>query len=184
MEIPNGMHRSEGERALFVVAAKQTGKLYYLAGSKLVEIAAVDVPTPRYSDREGQFVSRGNMGTYHTGAAYEPKDQESKKKFLKEITRKIKEVTEKRKIDAVYMFVPNYSVKELRDMLPSPAADKLRFTFLGNYVKLAPLELLRKIDEKLASLKDKSEPLNPAEAQILKRPKETTRTAKNSAGRK
>lgn len=50
--------------------------------------------------------------------------------------------------------------------------DKIRFAFMGNFVKFGPLELLRKINGRLAKLKEKNELRKPEVNKILARPRQ------------
>lgn len=174
MYIPNTLHRFDDERSLLITTGKQIGKLYFAYRGKIVDIASVQVPKTIYSDREGFFARSGKGKTFGTGSVYEPKDTAEKKKFLKAFTGKVKDVLEGRKVQAVYLFSPNYEIRELKDGLPRTAREAVRFSFMGNFVKFGPMELVRKITER-ERLKSKNGYRGPAETKILLRPKTRSR---------
>lgn len=158
MDIPRGLPRFEDERAFFIVTGKQVGKIYSAAGGKIAEVSAVVVPPIKYSDRENPV-----MG-------YKQKDQTAKKEFLKEIAGEIKEVVLPARPSALYLFTPDYSIREIQDVLPREARSKIKMSFTGNFTKFSPLDLLAKVKTEEARRRDKNERRGPEEIKILKRP--------------
>ncbi len=138
-----------------------------------MELLSVEVRTPKYSDREGFFARSGNGRTYGTGSVYEPKDQESKKQFIKEFSSEIKGLAAERDITSAYVFSPDYAVTELKSELPEEVLSKVRLTFMGNFVKFGPMELLSRISDQLHAAKAKGDLLPPEEAKIMKHPRST-----------
>ena len=163
------------ERALFIVTGRQIGKLYTAEKGNVREVALVEEPKLRYSDNEGFFMRGGGGRTYGSGAVREPKGTETKQRFLKKFSAKVAEVVRARQPEAIYLFTPDYAVTELKEELPPEAQRKIRFAFLGNFVKFGPQKLLAKVDEKMARLKEKSGQQKEEETKILKLPRETAR---------
>lgn len=181
MTISEGLPRFDNERALLITTGKQVGKLYYATKGRVHEIDHLELETPKYSDREGFFARSGSGRAYGAGAPYEPKDTETKRKFLRQFGVRIKEAVAKRKTDAIYLFTPNYAIKELKEELSGELRDKIRFSFMGNYVKFGPEDLLSKIQARLDGRKDKNQALKPAEAKIMQKPRSTPQKAGRQA---
>jgi hypothetical protein len=174
MEIPRGLYQFEDEKALLITTGKQTGRLFTARNGRLKEIDEAFIPTPKYSDDEGFFERSGRGGSYGAGAVREPKDTETKHKFIRVISKKVKDAVAKNKIDCIYLFSPNYEITELKAALPRDVQALIRFAIMGNFVKFAPDILLEKITAKMAKIKDKNQILKPEEAKIMARPRETT----------
>jgi hypothetical protein len=169
-KIDSGLYQFPDERALLVVTGKQNGRLYFARKGSVKEIDEAFIPTQRYSDDEGFFGLNGG-GASAVGSGKESKDVETKHKFMRVITAKIKKAIKENDIDSIYLFSPNYEITELKETLPKAAQQMIRLSFMGNFVKFAPDMLLEKISAKMSKKKGGEGHLKPEEKKIMRKPK-------------
>jgi hypothetical protein len=182
MDIPRGEYNFKNEHALLIVTGKQAGRLFYASEGKVEELDAGFIPTPKYSDREGFFARSGAGRTYGFGSVYEPKDQETKRKFMRMFSDKVEKAVRENNISSIYLFSPNYEITEFKESLSPEVSAKLRFTFMGNFVRFAPHEPLKKITARMEKTREKSQ-MRGAEEQKILAPKEKSGPAKRQAPR-
>ncbi len=134
---------------LIVVAGKQEGVFFLAHDGKVEEIDALKLPKPTYTDREGQFMTRGNGKTYGTGAVYESDDDETTKQFIKKISDCTTDLVAKFKLQRIYLFCPTYLSNQFEASLPKDIQSKIEYIFYGNYHRQHPFVLLSKVQEYL-----------------------------------
>jgi hypothetical protein len=144
MKIQMQLPQFSRETTLLIVTAKQHSVFYLAFNGVLDKVGGLEEPHEKYSDREGFFVS---SGTGHTasGAVYEENKQEVIRKFAKKTVAEAERLVRERKVDAIYLFVPDYVASELKRDLPKSLKDLIRHTFSGNHVDEHPFKLLEKI---------------------------------------
>jgi hypothetical protein len=169
-KIESGLYQFSDEKALLVVTGKQNGRLFFANKGNIKEVDEAFIPTQRYSDDEGFFGLNGG-GHSATGSPKESKDVETKHKFMRVISAKIKKAIKENDVDCIYLFSPNYEITELKETLPKAAQNMIKLSFMGNFVKFAPDMLLTKISAKMEKKGSGTESLKPEERKIMRKPK-------------
>jgi hypothetical protein len=173
MQISQNLPQFNVRKVLILVSSGHGTEIYKAHQGKIEKIKEFQIENPRYSDREGFFMSRSkNIGTIRAGSVGEIDDQEVKKEFFQKWRELVKE-SEIKKImdwsDDVYLFSPGSLITELKEELPSRVKDKIAMEFQKNYCGKHPFEILEKIDqkltEKISEIKDK--PKTKEEEKIL-----------------
>ena len=89
MKIPHELPQFENQRALIVSLGTHAGKCFLAADGNLSEVLALVQEKPRYSDREGFFMTAGRGGVYQTGSVYEDKSDEEARRFIRRIAHEL-----------------------------------------------------------------------------------------------
>jgi hypothetical protein len=173
MKIPSQLPQFEDERALLVVATRQTAAIHAAHDGQLQTLARIDVPTPVYSDNEGFFTRSGNGMRMGSGSVRELKKEHIQQEFLKLFKPAITEAVTKTKADAIYLFVPAHRVNETIEAFPYRTKRLLARTVRGNFSHYSLPELLARIQERSeVRAKEKARSVTPPKARaILKKSK-------------
>jgi hypothetical protein len=142
MKIKKELPQFEEERVLVIAAGRQTAEIYLAASGVITRAASLRIPAPRYSDREGFFITSGRGQTYRSGSVYEVKKEKVGEEFHRILRQELAKIARNSPVDGVYLFVPGYVKNEIRRALPLPLKDKVRAVFEGNHVKKHPSDLL------------------------------------------
>ncbi|OGZ42169.1 MAG: hypothetical protein A3C80_02010 [Candidatus Ryanbacteria bacterium RIFCSPHIGHO2_02_FULL_45_43] len=143
MKIQRQLPQFENEKALFVVAGKQSGVLYYVSNGQIHELETVRVATPHYSDKEGFFATRTRGGVMFSGAVREVKKQEIRKRFSKNLAKSVKRHASNK--DFVYLFVSRQMSEEILHALPVAARKRVKKIYFGNLAEFHPFDILRRV---------------------------------------
>ncbi len=146
MKISNTFPILSKINALFIVAGKQTAIIYRLKNGQINERDTIEILTPTYSDNEGRFESHGPRGRLQgSGASYTSDMEYISHKFLDSIVDSLKKINTS--YSAIYLFAPSRVIKDIQSVLTSADAEKVVQTFIGNFTKQHPTELLAKVKE-------------------------------------
>jgi hypothetical protein len=148
MEISNNFPILQKSNAIFIVSGKLAAKIYRIGDGLLHERDTLEVTIPRYTDREGYYEQHSPQGSIQgSGSMGEVHDDYIQRDFIKYLADEIKDI--KRPYDSVYVFGPAHVVKSLEQALPRATVAKIRQTFVGNFTKQHPTELLEKIESEI-----------------------------------
>jgi hypothetical protein len=142
------------------VFSKQGAVFYKAHQGEIEKITEFEVENPRYSDREGFFMSRSkDVGTIRAGSVGEVDDDQIKRDFFEKFREALKSYKDNLdEADDVYLFAPAKIISDLKEELPKNIQDKIFMEFQKNYRKLHPFKILTKIDEeltrKISAIKD------------------------------
>ena len=103
------------------------------------------VETPKYSDREGHFKTRGHGMTLASGMVYEAKKEKIMQDFRREFKKTFKNILAANKPDQIYLFTPDYMAHEVQKLIPRQLAPILKKIIHGNFYEMHEFELLKKI---------------------------------------
>jgi hypothetical protein len=170
MKIPNKFQFHNPRKSLLIVTGKQTARFYMADEQSINEIGSFSVEKPKYTDREGRFEGRTKNGMYGSGSVYENK----KKRILDEFFNKMHDqldVLKSSDFENIYMFVPDYLKRQIKDHLPKSLQQKLKYAFVGNYTQEHPVRLVKMIsdEEEETRTEKKVEPIKPEAQKIYKR---------------
>lgn len=149
MQIPNTLPHFENKKVLFVVMGKQSAKFYKVQGRELQE---EDFSIEKFEAEEKKQGSRKDIAA---DAASE-KQKNSTKEFLQEVEQATKKFIQKYHVEQIYVFAPEYIRKQIKELLHKivPANIEVR-SFIGNYTKTHPLDLLKELQGRKERQKDK-----------------------------
>jgi hypothetical protein len=153
-----------GGHTLIIAAGRQDAVLYEVAEEKVRRLDAFKIPTPHYSDKEGEFRTRGRGTTVRSGGVRELDPQIMVNEFLREFERRVKNLPSD--FDRVYVFASKQVKNRLLEVLPLAWRERLASITEGNYYHEEPLELIKKIAQAEARVQ-KSAPANLEARKIL-----------------
>jgi hypothetical protein len=167
MLIPANLPTFNGEKALLIATGKQDAVFYLAQNGILKSIDSFLIETPKYSDREGHFKTRGAGKTIRSGAVYENKKGKVITDFIKEFQKRFGTISKKHKIARLYIYSPSHMHTYIREALPKAFQNKITMEIEGNFFKTHPLTLLKKIHD--TSNSKKVTPKDTEEEKILNR---------------
>jgi hypothetical protein len=140
-----------GKKILFVVASRQNGKFFIVGDGQIEEKDSFSVEAPTYSDNEGHFETRRSRGVrgmvqkmFGGGVPREDTKEKVEKDFLKEFEEHFKKIWDD-EFDEVYLFASPYVINDIPDLLSQQQQEKITQRIEGNYIKIHPFDLLKKI---------------------------------------
>ncbi len=160
MKIPHSLPQFENTRALFVVTGEFEGKFYIAEKGELKEAEHL-ILNPREEAKEKQaFVGKkGGMQSLSSVSHHGAYILDLKNKFYREISKLTENIISKKKIDDLYIFIPEYAKNKIIERFPIIALEKNKGVYTGEYTKHNPLELLEMIQEKRLSDIENTKPL-------------------------
>jgi hypothetical protein len=168
MKISRDLPQFDGEKTLIVVAGKQEARFFLAKDGVIEESQSFQFEKPKYSDREGFFMSRGKSGVYRSGAVYEFKKQ----RLVKELGSRLKEgfadIAKYNKIDKIYLLSPEHLENDVKKAIPPDYRKKIKFLLKGDYSHFHPFDILDKI---ASQKKEPAAPLKETTVRILRKPK-------------
>lgn len=164
MHIPNQFPKFESSNALIVVMGSQRGILYHAADGRMDIIGTVEQPTPRYSDREGQFYHSGGGRFMGAGSVYENNNVEHTRKFFKKAANEIYRVIRTYDINHTYVFEPPYAKGAATLALRPLLRDSVELVRYGNFLHAPALTLLAYIKETGERILDPTDPESVSDA--------------------
>ena len=142
MRIPSQLPRFPGKEVFLVAVGKQEGVVYRCFEDTIVREAHIQVPTPRYSDREGFFATRSGGRTYRSGSVYESKGGIATRDFIRTLLTELEVITQGRDIAHIYVFAPAFARRWVLAAIPSPVRSRTRVIVSGIYYRKHPFDLL------------------------------------------
>lgn len=149
MKVPAKLPQFYTQKALIIVTSRQKANFYFAFSGKISKLNSISVPKPHYFDREGFFVGRNRYLTYRSGSVYELSDKLIKNEFLPVFEGTLLDLLKRNDITHIYLFSPSHMISEVRNTLPYQKRNHIEMSFMGNYVAYHPIDLLRKIDNRL-----------------------------------
>lgn len=145
MKITRNLPQFENKNALLVVSGLHEAVFYIAKDGFLEKIGQFKLLNPKYSDKEGFFVSAGYGRVFETGSVLETDKIELRHKFLKEMDKILDDIVKRRGVTDIYIFSSDFLKNELTDLLPREDRKKIRLIFLGNYTHFHPFQILEMI---------------------------------------
>lgn len=170
MNIEEHLPQFEGKRALILVSGKQCAEMFFAKDGEIELIETLEEPKMQYTDtKEGAFRNMGARGVSNIGAPYEEKDEVIVRRFLNKISERIEDLLNKREVNEVILFSPEYIGKMLEGKLPSAAAKVLKYHLYGNYIHHHPFDILEMIKQKQEDIKGESVPRKREARKLLEK---------------
>jgi len=145
MKISKTLPRFKGESLLLIVTGKQEAVFYIAKDGVIDKITSFEIKTPKYSDREGFFVTRGHGKVFASGSVYESTKEKVRQIFFKVLKRHVKEIRAQHNIEKGALFCPGYLINDIMEVFPVSFRKNITFSFRGNYCDQHPFLLLEKI---------------------------------------
>lgn len=168
MKISRNLPQFEGEKALIIVSGKQEARFFLAKDGIIEELESFQFEKPKYSDREGFFISRGKSGVYRSGAVYEFKKQRLVKELGNRLENGFADIIKYNKVDSIYLLSPEYLENYVKKAVPPDYKKKIKFLLKGDYSHFHPFDILNKI---ASQKKEPTLPLKETTANILRKPK-------------
>jgi hypothetical protein len=146
MKISSELAHFDGQRAILLVASPALIELYEARNSKIALLETVTIEKAEFSDKEGYFQNSSRGGwkvAASSGSQLVKRDLEQR--FEKEFKSLVKKSLKASEIDSLYVFVPSYFSEKVESLLSNPLKKKVKLIFKGNYHKLHPFDLLKKV---------------------------------------
>lgn len=147
MQISNKLPQFMNDVALLIVTGDKESNFFIASNGVIKKADAFISRRPVYSDNEGFTVSQGGNGVYQSGSVREIKKQFLWKEFLHHFIEEMKHLVNEYNITKIYLFSPDYFIKNVVEALPNDLKVKIKHTEAGNYNKLHPVELIKKIKD-------------------------------------
>ncbi len=176
MKIPKRLSNFKNKKSLILNVSDYGARFYHIYDDQILELKPFRLKKPKYSDKEGFFISRGSAGIYKSGSVYEPKKQKIKDELIGKLVKGLKDILTKNITDEIYLICPEHLKNEIKNNLPAKAKKKINVTICKNYHFDSYLKLLEKIDKNFRSAKKKSTPKSAKK--ILKKSKIARRVIK------
>lgn len=149
MKITKTLPQFDKKAGLFVVVGSQEGKLYCAKNGTITKVKSIAIKTPRYSDNEGFFGSRGKGTAMVFGSAREKNALASKarKEFLDALCNELARLVREEKNADIYLFAPAHLLGSTQKSFPRNVQKRVVSTIAGDYRDAHPFVLLEKISE-------------------------------------
>jgi len=167
MQIEKNLPQFNDEKALLVVTGEQSARLYSVNQGTIKELELFHIDNPVYSDREGSFGKTMGKTRIVSGAAYEMKQNlklDLHVKFFHKLRDDIGAAHKKNKFNVIFLFSPEFILKEIYQSLPKEISSLIQLKVNGNFVDEHPFKLLQKIK--------KETPTNEEVVKLLKSKKD------------
>ncbi|MDQ1283967.1 MAG: hypothetical protein QG620_315 [Patescibacteria group bacterium] len=145
MEIGYPLVQFRNEKALFIVSSAREAEFYLAENGRIEKRDGFKIPKPRYLDREGFFMKSGHGRVFGSGEVYRDLKLYVENKFLKKLQKKVGDFLKEKKVEAIYLFAPDYMAGMVLKYLPNKSCDLLKMCVYGNFIRRHPLELVEKI---------------------------------------
>ncbi|MEX0935231.1 MAG: host attachment protein [Candidatus Paceibacterota bacterium] len=145
MQIPQELPQFKNTPTLLIVTGSQYAKFFYALNGAIEEITELKTPTPTYNEREGFFLRSGRGMTMGSWSVYESKSKSTEDTFIEQLNTLLNSIRKEIDIDEVLLSAPEHDIQNIRAHLTSPLQKKITHQLHGNYTKLHPTELLKKM---------------------------------------
>ena len=144
MKITNTLPQFTDTNALLIVSGTQHAEAYRAYNGEIERLVDFRASLPEHSDRPDIKVRSVGGQTLGTWSTQDDAQKELERAFIDDFKEQTKMLAGE-SWDAVYLFAPPHALKHLAETLPKTLGDKLAGTVSGNYTKVEPFELLKKI---------------------------------------
>lgn len=146
MKIPEPLHQFKDEDALIVVSGRQDAAFYEAQNGILTEIDSFKIPTPHYSDHEGEIRVSSRGAGIRSGGTRELRHQDIIRDFMHEFKRRIKKLPAT--FSKIYVFAPHQTKNKISDILFEWVQRKADTIIEGNFYYHHPLKVIGRISGK------------------------------------
>ncbi len=143
MKIPSTLIQFKNKTGLILVTGTEEADFFLAQNSMISGVFHFKLEKTKFSDREDS--SRRGSVAFETGAITEKIKKAARRDFVKSFKEETKRLSTEQKIDLVYLFAPDTIIKELEKALPAVLKKNLVKTYIGNFCKESPLNILKKI---------------------------------------
>lgn len=151
MHIPQELPQFTDNKSLIIVASRQNGILYTAHNGEMEKVVEWEIKDPQYSDKEGTVEGgrwksgiRAMGGIFRGGMPKENIKETVEKDFLKEFDEHLKNNWDPT-YTGIYLFASPYVVNDIPKRMTQEQNNKIKKTVEGNYIKIHPVELLKKL---------------------------------------
>lgn len=156
MKIPQNLPQFEREKAIMLVCATNEAIFYLLWRGEIITQDKFKIVKEREKGkREGLFLKGGRGKIFEIGSVFKPKKRKFRKEFLDGVKSHLKKIVQEQIPEHIYLFAPDYLVKETESVFPKEIKEKIKIIKKGNYLEFHPLELLEMIVKEKESKKVK-----------------------------
>lgn len=141
MLIEKNLPQFVDDKTLLIVAGETAAKFYLAENGVIDELDPFKLPKERYSDREGFFARRGSQ-SMSSGSVYENPKEHLHEQFLHGLAGEVRKIHEMRHFRSIFLFSPDYMIKEAKEALAKGFRKMVRLEFVGNLTTKRPFELL------------------------------------------
>lgn len=146
MKIARGMEPFAYERALIIACGESKAKLHFAHQGFIDYLGSVVVPAPKFSDREGFFMSTARGMVFRAGAVYENQKEERHKQFIHELVGQVERHVADLGVTILYVFCPEHARGAIVGALEKRFRKLMLFTLRGYRVDEHPFALIHKIE--------------------------------------
>lgn len=125
---------------------RQAGVFYYANDGVIEEIDRIFIPTPKFSDKEGFFPSRG-QSMMRSGAVLQQQKPLMFREVLKEMEASLKMWNAHIGFDEVYVFAPAHLMYDILHRVKRTVGTAYRGSYCGSRIYAHPFDLLAEIAE-------------------------------------
>lgn len=147
MKIARGLEAFDHERALIVACGEWSAKLHFAHKGKIEYLGAVVVRAPKFSDREGFFMSSGRGLIFRTGSVREQQKEHRHQQFLHELMTQVERHAANLNTSTMYVICPEHTRPAVMRALEKHYAKQIRFVLPGCHVNDHPFTLIRRIED-------------------------------------
>lgn len=136
------------EKTTLIVSAGTQCVRYFRAYQKTVKELEMSCVRPiMYGDNEGFFLHSGGGEIYGSGSVLEPKKEEETRRFIRMLTKEIRERFEKNTYDEIILFAPQYITPKVHKKLTVGMSIPVSLIIEGNFSNEHPIDLLERIQK-------------------------------------
>jgi hypothetical protein len=143
MKIPSTLLQFKDKSGLIVVTGTEELNFYIAKDGTINNVFHFVLEKIKFSDRED--TGRRGKTAFETDNKIEKIKKEMRQTFLKNFKEEIKKMLTAQNVDLVYIFAPDSVLKELGKELPTILKKKLVKSYVGNFCRETPLNILKKI---------------------------------------
>ncbi|PIQ91881.1 MAG: hypothetical protein COV70_01790 [Parcubacteria group bacterium CG11_big_fil_rev_8_21_14_0_20_39_22] len=145
LKIKRGLPQFNNEKAIILVLGKEEGFIFRAKNRNINVVGKFEEKALKYSDRKKDFDIKAGSKTLRVGSPSYSIKSDQRHKFVKKSVINLIAITKREKPDLIYLLLPAYLSKMVRDRLPAEIRRKLVFTVMGNYIRKHPFVILEKI---------------------------------------
>ncbi|MBZ1348889.1 MAG: hypothetical protein KY053_01490 [Candidatus Liptonbacteria bacterium] len=148
MKIPKELLQFSKFKTLIIISGQQEAEFFFAYQGVIEKIAYFKLKKLTYSDKEG-FIGRGRTKYGSSGSVLDDLKTKAKQEFVVSFKKAIKEIELKTDFDDVYLLSPSHFLEFVRGLLSLSLKGKIRFTLQGNYLKAAPIDVIKRISKEI-----------------------------------
>jgi hypothetical protein len=151
MQIENKLPQFNDRKTLLVSTGRQRAKIYSAFKGSLKLEEEINIPVPKFSDKEGFFAQKSSRGgknrTLRTGSVRERQKEYLENQFKNALTKIIKDLTKRRNDMQIYLYTPDYMKNIILDDMPKGLIKNIKQVYCGNYYSYHPFKLIKIIKD-------------------------------------